>query len=392
MNNWTTLKDVKNTLLKQWNKGLFLQPHDKLLFPHIIKLKSPTSKQLSEQFSDCQQWVKDISNQSLLKVQWREINHQKLGKNSLPAAIIFEQLDDVLNTIKKTAEYRQFNQLADELLTSLPELQEWMFQHPFNALDHIESWSALIQATQWIKSNPRPGIYIRQIKLKEIDTKLIENNKTLLTKWWDIVLPAQHINHTCTGNKLFEQRYGFKEKPPLVRFRILDPELYLQGLSDLTITATEFAQLKLDIDTVFITENDINGLTFPEHPKSIVIFGRGYGFEHLQQCDWLKQKSIFYWGDIDTHGFAILNQFRQLFAQTHSLLMDEETLFSHPNQWVQEVKQTQLELKFLTPAEQQLYNKLRDNQVQHDLRLEQEFISYSLLTQKLNSLNLPDSH
>lgn len=385
MNNWTTLKQVKITLLKQWNKGLFLQPHSDQLFPHIIKLKSPTSKQLSEQFSDCQQWVKKITKQSAVKIQWREINHQKLGKNRLPAAIIFEQLDDVLNEINKTAEYRQFNRLVDELLTALPGLHEWITQYPFKALEHSDDWTALIQATQWIKSNPRPGIYIRQIKLNEIDTKLIENNKTLLTKWWNIVLPAQHINQEYTGNKQFEQRYGFKPKPPLVRFRILDPDLYIQGLSDLTITATEFAQIKLDIDTVFVTENDINGLAFPKHPKSIVIFGRGYGFEHLQHNDWLKQTNIFYWGDIDTHGFAILSQFRQLFPQTRSLLMDEKTLLTQRKQWVQEHKQTQVDLKFLTPTEQRLYNKLRDNLIQNNLRLEQEFIAYSLLTQKLIS-------
>ncbi|MCK4708327.1 MAG: hypothetical protein KAU21_06905 [Gammaproteobacteria bacterium] len=385
MNNWTTPKDVKNTLLKQWNKGLFLQPHYDQLFPHSIKLKSPTSKQLSEQFSDCQQWVKRIAEQSTFQIQWREINHQKLGKNRLPAAIVFDRLDDILNVINKTREYQQFNRLADELLTALPELYEWIIQYPFKALEHSNDWSALIQATVWIKDNPQPRIFIRQIRLKEIDTKLIENNKTLLTKWWDIVLPAQHINHTCTGNKQFEQRYGFKAKPPLVRFRILDPELYIQGLSDLTITATEFAKLKLNINTVFVTENDINGLTFPEHPKSIVIFGRGYGFEHLQQNDWLKQTDIFYWGDIDTHGFAILSQFRQYFPQTRSLLMDEETLLTQRKQWVQEHKQTQIDLKFLTPKEQRLYNKLRDNQIQNNLRLEQEFISYSLVTQKLIS-------
>ncbi|MGI6299138.1 MAG: Wadjet anti-phage system protein JetD domain-containing protein [Saccharofermentanales bacterium] len=45
-----------------------------------------------------------------------------------------------------------------------------------------------------------------------------------------------------------------------------------------------------------------------------MIFGAGYGFDHLASASWLNQKDIYYWGDIDTHGFAILNQLRRLFS------------------------------------------------------------------------------
>jgi hypothetical protein len=34
------------------------------------------------------------------------------------------------------------------------------------------------------------------------------------------------------------------------------------------------------------------------------------------QIDWLQTRKLCYWGGIDTHGVAILNQFREHFTQT----------------------------------------------------------------------------
>jgi hypothetical protein len=49
----------------------------------------------------------------------------------------------------------------------------------------------------------------------------------------------------------------------------------------------------------------------------------GYGFDNLAAALWLQQKDIYYWGDIDTHGFAILNQLRGFFPHAVSFLMDQ---------------------------------------------------------------------
>ena len=49
---------------------------------------------------------------------------------------------------------------------------------------------------------------------------------------------------------------------PWSRFRILDPTRTVAGLDDLSVPAEQFADLSLSADTVFITENEINGLVF----------------------------------------------------------------------------------------------------------------------------------
>lgn len=104
-------------------------------------------------------------------------------------------------------------------------------------------------------------------------------------------------------------RYGFLEKPFLVRQRILDPLFYIQGI----------AELNLKITKVYVIENDINALSFPQTKGSIVLFGRGYGFDYLAKVQWLHDKQIIYWADIDTHGFAILNQLRYYLPHAQSI-------------------------------------------------------------------------
>jgi hypothetical protein len=64
---------------------------------------------------------------------------------------------------------------------------------------------------------------------------------------------------------------------------------------------------------VFITENETNFLAFPEVADAIVVFGAGYGWEALARASWLHRCQLHYWGDIDTHGFAILDQLRGYF-------------------------------------------------------------------------------
>jgi hypothetical protein len=50
------------------------------------------------------------------------------------------------------------------------------------------------------------------------------------------------------------------------------------------------------VSRIFITENEINFLAFPNARDSLVIFGAGYGFEMLSRAKWLSGCRIYYWG------------------------------------------------------------------------------------------------
>jgi hypothetical protein len=258
-----------------------------------------------------------------------------------------------------------------------PELSEWLDKKPLLVLDHTEAWPKLLSVIKWIKENPAPNIFIRQLEIAGVDTKFIERYKKLLGELLDIVLPPNVVRKNAKGVTGFETRYGFLAKPPQIRFRLLDPHLFIQGLSDLQLTEAEFSALNIPVETIFITENDINGLAFPCYKKAMVIFGLGYGLEMLANAAWLKDRKIFYWGDIDTHGFAMLNQARHYFPHARSFLMDRSTLMVHQPLWGKESAPINRELTRLNSDEKVLYDDLRYNRIAEALRMEQERVSYT---------------
>lgn len=202
------------------------------------------------------------------------------------------------------------------------------------------------------------------------------------------MLPPDRIDGRYSGAKNFEQRYGFKRKPAQVRLRFLDRKFSIQGLSDVAVTGEEFAQMALPIKRVFVTENEINFLSFPEVTDGLMLFGAGYGFEHLAQAGWLRQKEIYYWGDIDTHGFAILDQLRSAFPAAHSLMMDRATLLEHRMFWGNEDRPASRQLERLNAGELALYDDLRFDRIAPSLRLEQERISFAWVNAELERTGL----
>jgi hypothetical protein len=191
------------------------------------------------------------------------------------------------------------------------------------------------------------------------------------------VLPESAVNEQAKGAAAFERRFGFRFKPARIRFRTLDPDFTIMGLSDMEIPEHDFCHLPIMPDTLFIVENDINGLAFPDFPRAMVIFGLGYALSALSNALWIQECPIWYWGDIDTHGFAMLDQIRHYFPQTRSFLMDEATLMSHRRLWGRETAPATRDLPLLTPDEARVYDALRHNQLAPLVRLEQEQISFS---------------
>ncbi|MEN8260457.1 MAG: DUF2220 domain-containing protein [Pseudomonadota bacterium] len=204
------------------------------------------------------------------------------------------------------------------------------------------------------------------------------------------MLPADAIDQKATGlgGPGFERRYGLRHDQPLIRFRILDKSVAIDGLDDLSLPLPDFARLNLSVDTVFITENKVNGLAFPPIPRAAVIFGLGYGIQALADIAWLKIRPMFYWGDIDTHGFAILSQLRGYYPQARSLLMERDTLeaFRHLCVEEEEGKRETRDLPNLTESERTLYRDLVENRLGRHLRLEQERIGFDYLKRSLLGL------
>jgi hypothetical protein len=389
---WTTTDDLARQVEKLWARGAILSSWvtGKSIFPLRLALKAPSAGDLRDRFGEVRAWVQEIRSAPCCRVVLREIRHRVQGANLLPSEIWIESAEEALRLIGKQEEARRFQFIIDATRQRQPLLLDWLAQHPLRALVCDAEWDRFLEITTWMCRNPVPARYLRQVDIPGVHSKLMEDNCGILSELFDIVLPPGTIDFTATGAGQFEKRYGFLGKPQRIRFRILDPGLKVlpnAPYPDLSLDAESFAALDPGVSRVFITENEVNYLAFPNAESSMVIFGAGYGFEPLRNVEWLTKCSVHYWGDIDTHGFAILDQLRGLLESAQSLLMDQETLFKFQPQWGREEKQATRNLSRLTLPEQALYDALRSNSIQENLRLEQERIGYRWVERAIRALS-----
>jgi hypothetical protein len=317
-------------------------------------------------------------------IGYTETSHRQLGAQKLPTRIYFETLDDFTRFAGKKKELEDYRRLAKETISYRPELQKWVERNPHRLIENKGSWNKIMAVCTYFLNHPSPGLYLRQLDIPNVDTKFIENNKSILRDLLDEVLPDSAINRDVTGFSAhgFERRYYLLYEEQSIRFRILDKKLAFLGVAtDISLPAAQFNALNFPCKKVFFTENKTNSLCFPDVADSIVVFGGGYGISALKEASWLRDKEIFYWGDIDTHGFSILSQLRGYFPHVHSIMMDIQTLRAFKTQWVEEEeeKRCRTELSNLTCDEWQVYSDLRDNIHGDRVRLEQEKISFSYL-------------
>lgn len=376
---WSTPADIRAELMRRWKRGRLLtddaEPGD--LFPLRVSLKRPTSLELGTRFEEVRAWATGLRSVAQARLETREVNHRQLGANTIPATMWFDTVDAAAAAIGKTRDLARFRALAELTTARCPELVPLLARRPMDALAEAEVWPRLLDVALWVRDHPRPGIYMRQVDVLGVHTKLIEQHQRTLAAMFEILLPDDAIDRSATPQD-FARRYGFRVRPRLVRFRYLDPRLGLRAADvdrHYTLTSADFGRVDPPA-RVFMTENEINFLAFPEVPDAVVIFGAGSGLEHLADVPWLGGVPVHYWGDIDTHGFAILDQLRAVVPHATSLMMDGETLQAHRDYWGIEDKPTRRDLHRLTAAELVLYDDLRDNRLQPNLRLEQERIRF----------------
>jgi hypothetical protein len=393
---WTTRADLRGQVQKFWDRGDLLRAlvDPTSWQPRRLRLVVPGSGQLGDQIEAVRAWLAELRGVTQVRIVWRAFTHRVLGESALPAELWLDTLPAALALIGKTQEAQRFEALLRAIRghnASLAEqLWPWLARRPLLALALATDWPRLLTVLRWLQSHPRPGIYLRQVDLPGVDSKFIESQRGVLTELLDQCLPPDAIDASATGSAQFCRRYGFRDKPLRIRLRVLDAALALPGLGpdqDITLTQTDFSQLALPVQRVFITENEVNFLAFPPVAGSVVIFGAGYGFEVLSGAAWLQHVAVHYWGDLDSHGFAILNQLRAHLPHAQSLLMDEATLHAHRAQWVTEPAPARGTLTRLSPSEQALFIRLAGVPdgwpAGQGIRLEQERIPYGWLTQVL---------
>ncbi len=379
-----------------WERGKILAAGitGEMLFPLNLSMRRPEAQAIGHSFEAVRRWIRELEENSRsckgfgYEIEWADINHRQLGRNRIPSRITVPTESDALRLIDMEREGRRFRTLAQVTTEKCPALAQWLSRRPLVVLEHAQDWPRILDVLAWFRGHPRSNLYLRQVDIPGVDTKFVEGRKALFSELLDIVLERNDGPLAEAVTQTFEPRYGLRTKPPVIRFRVLDSRIAIASLSDLTIPASDFAALNIAARHIFITENEINGLAFPDFAEAIVVFGLGYGVELLHAASWMSGRHIYYWGDIDTHGFAMLDRLRGGFPNARSLLMNRETLMAHRSLWGREDVPCRAALSRLEQDERMLFDDLVSDRLGENVRLEQERVSYAFLERGLKTISV----
>jgi len=352
------------------------QPEDSA-WPLEVTLGIPTENQALKQVEDVRAWVAAWQSwRGVGSISWNDRRWRKLGTQRVPEKLVLASPAEVAQWIGEADRWDRSQLRYRELVGRWPRLANKLARYFDILADYsdVDYWR-LVDMVAWIEKNPASNLYPRQLPVSGLDSKWLEKRKGLLADLVD----AARGESSSEGD--FFQRCGLKAPPQLIRLRILDDSLRQRvgGLSDISAPWEQLAELDLPVSNVFIVENLQTGLAFDDLPGSVVIMQLGYGVDVLGRLPWAARAHCIYWGDLDTHGFAILNRARGQLPELKSVLMDEATLRSHQDLWVEEKDQHAAEtLPLLTDLELAVYQAIKRNVWGQNVRLEQERIAWDL--------------
>lgn len=362
-------------------------------FPLIIKAdKGKVNDDLLSRQKELQLLISKSKNKtgSGYKLDFETVNSRKNGEQTEVSKIYFENESDYLSFINENKSYKLFctaiSQIKDSNLLSNEKFVEWAKSHLTDLCAEPESnhfWTDVYLCADWLNKNQDSNLYIREIPLP-VHTKFIEQNKKII----------KSLTEKADSEYEFEATFGLKIKPDFVRFRSLSDNIILpfseSMLNECQLLLDDFSKLDESflhkIKNIFIVENEMVYLTFPRYKDSICIWGQGYKVNILNGIEWFKSKELYYFGDLDEHGFDILSTYRRCYPQIQSFCMDKNVLDEYEQFLVQGKKLENGRIpENLTEAENECFMILRSVTSEKN-RLEQERVSVEYIKKQLSLL------
>ncbi|MGB5834997.1 MAG: Wadjet anti-phage system protein JetD domain-containing protein, partial [Thiohalocapsa sp.] len=340
-------------------------------WPLQLLLGVPTERETARDLAAVRAWIEQWQqSQQPGELIWTQRQWPGLGRQRLPERLLLPDPAAVAGWAGEQSAWDMASQRAKHLRTDL-EREDLSLGRHFDWLASTTEtdFGRLLSVLRWFADHPASGLYLRQLPIPGVDTKWIATHRARVL---DLLRQLQGRDGDL------QALAGLRREPDLLRLRILDPALRpaVAGLSDLSAPIEEIAALPLQPEHILIVENLQTGLAMDDLPGSVCFMARGYAIEAFTEILWLRARPCHYWGDLDTHGFTILNRLRHHLPDVGSVLMNSDTLLAHATLWKQEDKQATGTLDRLTDTEQGVYQGLLSNQWGDRVRLEQERIDW----------------
>lgn len=303
------------------------------------------------------------------------------GKQLMPVRVFVDTPEDAMALLGLTKKKKEFLAGLSAIESQMPSLRDWYLTY-FVRISAEDFFPVTLSIARFMLAQEQREGYLREMAIPGIDTKFLENHNFLVRTLWNALFPE---NTAESREELWEKLFVQKVPTPSICVRSLDEHLRFAGVRKLFLSQDDIADFQPPHRRIFITENKVNGYTFPDAKDSLILFGMGYGvLEMAESAPWLADKEIYYWGDLDHDGFNILSNLRKILPEMkiHSFLMDKETLLAYVDPKVKDTGNTTTIPDYLTVSEKMAWKLIHDN----GWRLEQERIPHEEVEWAVESL------
>lgn len=375
---WTTRRDIEERVRRRWDDGSLLRAHvgASEFCPIEIPVRGPKASEIGDDLVAVREWISALNAGSdtgrRYEIVLGQVGGRHIGRNALPSRVVVSTTDQACSLLNVRREVKRFRELL-ELTDTTPAVRTWVLAHPHRALELGEAMPRLLAAFDWLDNHRGSGQYLREISAPGVDTKFAERHRPVLAAMLG-------VSSTAAG---FIRDLGLRAKPELVRVRVSSSLGLPAPISEVALRASELRELAISPRSALVIENEVTYLSVEVPEDGIVIWGKGFEVDRVGRLPWLADIPVIYWGDIDTHGFAILDRLRAWLPAVRSILMDRETLIAHRERWVREDRPATSALTRLTSAEHDLYTDLVTDRLGPRVRLEQELVDWAAATAAL---------
>ena len=376
--------DLANRLARQWQNAdlreqRLLKPDN---WPLKIPISKPTGAMVRDQISLVRQHLQQWRDVSTGQVEWQTLRFQSASEAiEIPTAWVLDSPSEWIqatNCPDVKHEYQLLNRLASQLDSRFHSLiirrRSLVMGKP--EADICRSGDLALRITPGC-ANGKP---LRALSMAGIDSKFFERNRQLITQMLDVLFEGQASE---TGLEAF---LGAEDEGHHWLL-IADLDSHLLPFSQLRVRASELQTTPLPGQRLLLVENERCLHQLPQTPDTIAVLGSGLNLSWLQAA-WLAEKTIAYWGDLDTWGLTMLARAREYLPNISPLLMNRTVFEQFSKESAVEEPQiaTVTAPSGLKNSEKDLYNLLLKSKRG---RLEQEFLPVDIVHDAVRKWTMP---
>lgn len=396
-----SIDEIKKKAENKFSPFLHSIIDEKDFFPLLIpSAKGSVKDSFAERKVEAENLYKNSKNAKGrgYTVETKTIKTHKQGMQTIIEKIYFETEIDFIRFIGKEKETENFKKHLSIVKSRFLNLNaedvqnNWLKKHLRSLIAEAEDdyWQNIFLCAIWFLNNPHCNVYLREIPVP-VHTKFIEQNTSLIFSVYTALNKNEDTDKVSSNADIYK-RWGVRTAEPFIRFRSLDKDIHLKILNEeftsyeIQTPLSAFAKINFNsIEYIFIVENLMVYLTFPAFNKALCIFGSGFAAVNLKECKTLNEKKIYYFGDMDEHGFEILSNVRSIFPNIQSFCMDQKTYETFSIFAVKgENSHSKIEDLNLSEDELHLFKFLRENKTIG--RLEQEKISQAFIKSRIEKI------